>query len=567
MSNKQISYNGNPNLKPIGIVESYSAEQVKELMRCMQDPIYFIENYCKIVSLDYGLIPFKLYECQKEKVHVILNNRKVILMEGRQQGKTITSAACILWYTLFQENKTVAILANKSSAAREVLSRYELMYEMLPMWMQQGVKTFNKGDIELENGSKVFTSATSSSGIRGKSVNWLYIDEAAIIPNNVAEQFFTSVYPTISAGQTTKILLTSTPLGYNHFWKFWNEAEQGLNGFVPLFIPYNRIPGRDEKWAAEQKSMLGELKFNQEVLCRFLGSSNTLINPDTISQMSTRQFVYTKDGLDVLEDPIRATRKDDGTYEGQDHIYMLVADTSRGVGGDYSAFAVIDITAYPYKVVAKYRSNRISPLMFPNVIYKVAKDYNKAYCLVEINDNGQQVADSLYMDLEYENVFFVGSNSKTGQYLSGGFTHGATLGVRTTKQVKRLGCTSFKSLVEGTKLLIHDAEIIEEISTFIEVRGTHKADEGYHDDLVMCLVLFSWATNEPFFKDLTDTNLRKVLYEDQFKQIEENLTPFGIVNDGLPEKSQPEVIDSDLWWNQDPETEMKKMKRNWLENV
>jgi len=567
LSNKQISYNGNPNLKPIGIVESYSAEQVKELMRCMQDPIYFIENYCQIVSLDYGLVPFKLYDCQKEKVHTILNNRKVILMEGRQQGKTITAAACILWYTLFQENKTVAILANKSSAAREVLSRYELMYEMLPMWMQQGVKTFNKGDIELENGSKVFTSATSSSGIRGKSVNWLYIDEAAIIPNNVAEQFFTSVYPTISAGQTTKILLTSTPLGYNHFWKFWNEAEQGLNGFVPMFIPYSKIPGRDAKWAAEQKSMLGELKFNQEVLCRFLGSSNTLINPDTIAQMSTRQFVYTKDGLDILEEPIRATKKDDGTYEGQDHIYMLVADTSRGVGGDYSAFAVIDITAYPYKVVAKYRSNRISPLMFPNIIYKVAKDFNKAYCLVEINDNGQQVADSLYMDLEYENVFFVGSNSKSGQYLSGGFTPGATLGVRTTKQVKRLGCTTFKSLVEATKLLIHDAEIIEEISTFIEVRGTHKADEGYHDDLVMCLVLFSWATNEPFFKDLTDTNLRKVLYEDQFKQIEENLTPFGIMNDGLPEKEKPEVIGEDLWWSQDPEAEMKKMKRNWLENV
>ena len=555
MSNKQISYNGNPNLKPIGTVQQYTSEQVKELMRCMSDPIYFIESYCKIVSLDKGLISFKLYECQKEKVEVILNNRKVILMEGRQQGKTITSAACILWYTLFQENKTVAILANKSSAAREVLSRYELMYEMLPMWMQQGVKTFNKGDIELENGSKVFTAATSSSGIRGKSVNWLYIDEAAIIPNNVAEDFFTSVYPTISAGQTTKILLTSTPLGYNHFWKFWNEAEQGLNGFVPMFIPYNRIPGRDEKWAAEQKSMLGELKFNQEVLCRFLGSSNTLINPDTIAAMSTKQFVYTKDGLDILEEP------------QEDHVYMLIADTSRGVGGDYSAFAVVDITAYPFTVVAKYRSNRISPLLFPNIIYKVAKDYHKAYCLVEINDNGQQVADSLYMDLEYENVFFVGSSSKSGQYLSGGFTPGATLGVRTTKQVKRLGTTTFKSLVESTKLLIHDPEIIEEISTFIEVRGTHKADEGYHDDLVMCLVLFSWATNEPFFKDLTDSNLRKALYEEQFKQIEENLTPFGIVNDGLPQKEEPVVMDDDVWFSADPAKEMEKLKTKWMENV
>jgi hypothetical protein len=536
---------------------SYTLDQVKEISRCIQDPIYFIETYCQIVSLDRGLVPFKLYDCQKEKVNVILNNRKVILMEGRQQGKTITAAACILWYTLFQENKTVAILANKSSAAREVLSRYELMYEMLPIWMKHGVKTYNKGDIELENGSKVFTAATSSSGIRGKSVNWLYIDEAAIIPNNVAEQFFTSVYPTISAGVTTKILLTSTPLGYNHFWKFWNEAEQGLNGFTTMFIPYSKIPGRDQKWADEQRAMLGELKFNQEVLCRFLGSSNTLINPDTIGQMSVKPYVYSKDGLDVFVEP------------EEDHVYMLVADTSRGVGGDYSAFTVMDITSYPHSVVAKYRNNKISPLLFPNIIYKVAKDYNKAYCLIEINDNGQQVADSLYMDLEYENVFFVGSNSKTGQYLSGGFSQGATLGVRTTKQVKRLGCTSFKSLVEGHKLLIHDPDIINEISTFIEVRGTHKADEGYFDDLVMTLVLFSWATNESFFKDLTDTNLRKALYEEQFKQIEENLTPFGIIDDGTPEEEKPQIMTDAIWFNaysKSPE-ELQEAQRKFLENV
>ncbi len=557
MSNKQISYNGNPNLKQIGTPVSYTLEQMREIQKCILDPIYFIETYCQIVSLDKGLVPFKLYDCQKEKVHTILNNRKVILMEGRQQGKTITSAACILWYTLFQENKTVAILANKSSAAREVLSRYELMYEMLPMWMQQGVKTFNKGDIELENGSKVFTAATSTSGIRGKSVNWLYIDEAAIIPNNVAEQFFTSVYPTISAGTTTKILLTSTPLGYNHFWKFWNEAEQGLNGFVPLFIPYDRIPGRDQAWADEQRSMLGELKFNQEVLCRFLGSSNTLINPDTIGRMSVKPYIYSKDGLDVFVEP------------EEEHVYMLVADTSRGVGGDYSAFTVMDITSYPHSVVAKYRSNKISPLLFPNIIYKVAKDYNKAYCLIEINDNGQQVADSLYMDLEYENVFFVGSNSKSGQFLSGGFSNGATLGVRTTKQVKRLGCTTFKSLVESTKLLIHDPDIINEISTFIEVRGSHKADEGYFDDLVMTLVLFSWATNESFFKDLTDTNLRKALYEEQFKQIEENLTPFGIIDDGTPEEEKPQIMNDAIWFNaySKSPTELQEAQRKFMENV
>ena len=555
MSTEDHSYNGNPNLKPIDYQHTFTVEQVKELMLCSQNPIYFIETYCKIISLDKGIVEFKLYDCQKEKVDIILNNRKVILMEGRQQGKTITAAACILWYTLFQSNKTVAILANKSSAAREVLYRYQIMYELLPIWMQQGVKTWNKGDIELENGCRIFTAATSASGIRGKSVNWLYIDEAAIIPNTVADEFFTSVYPTISSGETTKILLTSTPLGYNHFWKFWNEAEQKLNGFIPLFIPYWKIPGRTEEWATEQKAMLGELKFNQEVLCKFLGSSNTLINPDVIGRMSAKTPIYSKDGLDVLEEPQKG------------NVYVLIADTSRGVGGDYCAFTVTDISKYPYTVVAKYRNNKVSPLLYPDIIHKVAKDYNKAYVLVEINDNGQQVADSLYMDLEYENMFFVGASSKSGQFLSSGHSQGATLGVRTTRLVKRLGCTAFKGLVENNKLLIHDAEIISEISTFIEVRGTHKADEGYHDDLVMTLVLLGWAANDPYFKELTDSNLRKILFEDQAKIIEEELTPFGFIDNGIVADIQHEVIDSDIWFREDPEVMMERMRTKMLQNV
>ena len=352
MNEDESSYHGNINLKPIGHKHSFTIEQLAELELCQEDPIYFIENYCQIVTLDHGLQLFKLYDCQKRKVKHILNNRKAILMEGRQQGKTITSAACILWYTLFQESKTVAIMANKTSAAREVMSRYQGMYENLPLWMQQGVKTWNKGDIELENGSKVFTSATTTSGIRGKSVNWLYIDEAAIIPNTVAEQFFASVYPTISAGQTTKILLTSTPLGYNHFWKFWNEAEKGANGFVPMFIPYTEIPGRDDAWAEEQLRLLGELKFNQEVMCNFLGSSNTLINSKTLGNMSSIDPVYTKDGLDIFEEPM------------PDRVYTITVDTARGIGGDYSTAVVIDVTTVPYKMVAKYRDNKIAPLLF-----------------------------------------------------------------------------------------------------------------------------------------------------------------------------------------------------------
>ena len=542
MSN--LGYNGNASLKRVGVELSYTEEQVLELAKCAEDPVYFIDNYCYIVTLDHGIQPFKLYDCQKKKVQLIHENRKVILMEGRQQGKTTTSAAYILWYTLFQESKSVAILANKSSTAREIISRYQLMFENLPPWMQQGVKTWNKGDIELENGSIVFTSATTASGIRGKSVNMLYIDEAAIIPNNIADAFFTAVYPVISAGQTTKILITSTPLGYNHFWKFWNDAVNKNNDFVPMFIPYWEIPGRDEKWAEEQKRQLGDLKYNQEVLCKFLGSSLTLINSDTIEYMSTCPTVYSKDGLDLYEYPIKGERDDEEKLVKKPHTYVIVADTAKGVGGDYSAFVILDVSEVPYRLVGKYRDNKIAPMLYPTVIHKVAKDFNMAYVLIESNSS-EQVAHILYNEMEYENILFV-TRGKHGQIVSGGFGGGKTqLGVITDKKVKRIGCFTFKSLLEEKKLLINDADIISEISTFIQVRDSYAADEGYHDDLVMPLVLFSWLTTNPYFKDLNDVNIREAMYQEKIKRIEEEVVPFGFVDDGTNEEY---TVDSgDVW--------------------
>jgi hypothetical protein len=554
------SYNGNSRLKQIGFSISYEAWQIEELARCFDDSIYFIENYCKIVSLDHGLVPFKLYPCQKNKVMTILNNRKVILMEGRQQGKTITSAACILWYTLFQDNKTVAILANKAAAAREVLSRYQGMYENLPLWMQQGVKEWNKGSIELENGSKVFTAATAASGIRGKSVNWLYIDEAAIIPNNIAEEFFTATYPTIMAGETTKVLMSSTPLGYNHFWKFWNDAEQGINDFVNLFIHYTEIPGRDEKWAAEQRAVLGDVKFTQEVLCNFLGSSYTLIDAETLGKMSPLSYVYSKDSLDVIEEPVRGEKDQAGKIIRPDNVYVICADTSRGLGGDYHAFTVIDITNSPYRVVAKYRNNKVAPVLYPSFIHTVAKNYNNAFVLIEINDNGQQVADIMYNELEYENLLFVTRDTQVGQIVGGGFgRHGQTQnGVRTDKKVKRIGCSMLKTLIESGRLLAMDKDIISEFATFIESKDSYAADEGYHDDLVMTLVLFSWLTTNAYFRDLTDINIRTSLFENQIRQIESELTPFGFIDDGSGDDEPKYIYEAgDLWT-------VEKRAQNWL---
>jgi len=549
MSDEKTSYHGNPNLKNIGHQHSFTQHQLEEYVKCKKDPIYFIENYCHIVTLDQGLQLFKLYECQKKKVDIILNNRKVILMEGRQQGKTVTAAACILHYTIFNADKTVAIMGNKTASAREVLARYQTMYENLPIWMQQGVKTWNKGDIELENNCRIFTAATTTSGIRGKSVNWLYIDEAAIIPNNVADEFFASVYPTISAGETTKILLTSTPLGYNHFWKFWNEAERGDNGFLHHFIPYTEIPGRDQKWADEQLKLLGELKFNQEVLCTFLGSSNTLINSRTIATLSSKEPIfYNDDGLKIYEEP----------KEG--HYYCITVDTARGIGGDYSACVVLDITDMPYTIAATYRNNKIAPLLYPEIISKLGKDFNNAYILCENNDIGGQVIEILHEEIEYENLFST-VTEKARQYVTPGFGRSSRLGVNTSKQVKRQGCFNFKSLMEERKLLVFDAEVIHEISTFIERGQTYQADEGYNDDLVMCLVLFGWLSTMPFFKDLVNVNTREQLYNKEIKSITKDLTPFIIKK--ATDSPEAEVIGGDYWITGDLQSALKDRSFNY----
>lgn len=532
-----LFYNGNQQLKSIGVPVNFTDYELDEFIKCKSDPIYFITNYCKIVSLDKGLIKFSLFDYQKKFILSMQDNRRVIAKMPRQMGKTQTVAAYVVWYVLFNTAKTVAILANKGAAAREIMARFQLMYEHLPSFLQQGVKTWNKGDIELENGSKVFTGATSSSGIRGKSVNFLYVDEAAIIPNNVAEDFFTSTYPTISAGKTTKIVLTSTPLGYNHFWKFWNEAENGINGFTAVDVHYSEHPDRDHTWADAQKSLLGELKFNQEVMCAFLGSSATLIDAHTISKLFGKPTIFSKDGLDIYEKPVKGNPE----LKTKDHSYVMVVDTAKGVGGDYSAFSIIDVSTMPYKLVGKYRDNKISPMLYPSIIYKVAKDYNEAYILFEINAS-EQVPHIMHNELEYENILFVTRGSK-GQEVSAGFARAALqLGVNTDKKTKRIGCSNLKAIIEETKLEIYDVDVISELSTFIQVKDSYAADEGYHDDLVMTLVLFGWLTTQAYFKDLIDIDLRKAIYQSRIESIEAEALPIGWFTDGT-ETEAAEVFD------------------------
>ena len=529
VASKMKHYLGNPHLKRVGIAQNMTEDQVREFYKCSQDPIYFAENYVKVITLDHGFVQIKLYPFQRQAINDINDNRRVIVKAGRQVGKTTMVVAYILWYILFNEDKFVAILANKAPTAREILNRIKIAYEALPLWLQQGVRTWNKGDIELENNCRVMATSTASSAIRGYSISLLYLDEFAFVPTNIADEFFTSVYPTISSGTSSKILISSTPNGMNHYYKMWTEAVEGQNGFMHIEANWRQIPGRDQKWADEQRRVLGEQKYLQEMECEFMGSSGTLISGQALKALAFVKPLHKADsGINIYQQPIK------------EHAYSVVVDTSRGKGLDYSAAVVVDVTSIPYKVVATYKDNNISPLVYPSIIKRLGDYYNAAYALIEINDNGQQVADSLFDDYEYENILST-VDLKGKIALTWGYGNKSTRGIRTTKSVKRLGCSLMKNLIESQKIIIQDFDIIAELSTFISKGTSFEAEEGSHDDLVMCLVLFSWMTNQQFFADMTNTNIKHKLHEEQMRQIEEEMLPMpmshedqlsGFVEDG-----------------------------------
>ena len=488
-------------------------DQVREFVRCSQDPVYFIENYVKIITLDKGFVQICLYPFQRQAITDINENRRVIVKAGRQVGKTTMVVGYILWYILFNEDKFVAILANKAPTAREILNRIKIAYESLPLWLQQGVRVWNKGDIELENNCRVMATSTASSAIRGYSISLLYLDEFAFVPTNIADEFFTSVYPTISSGTQSKILISSTPNGMNHYYRMWTEAVEGQNGFKHIEANWRQVPGRDQAWADDQRRILGEEKFLQEMECEFMGSAGTLLSAAALKSLAFISPMHLSDGgIKIYQQPV------------ENHNYVVVVDTSRGKGLDYSAFTVIDVSVVPYKLVATYKNNEISPLVYPSVLHKIGKYYNNAYALIEINDNGQQIADSLFDDYEYENILST-MEIKKKMTLNWGYGKKSTRGIRTTKSVKRLGCSILKNLIESQKLIIQDFDTITELSTFIAKGSSFEADEGSHDDLVMCLVLFSWMTNQAFFTELSNVNIKEKMYQEQMRQIEEESLP------------------------------------------
>ena len=519
-------YLGNPLLKKANVAQEFTKEQILEFVACREDPVYFAKNHVKIVSLDEGLVQFSPYDFQEKLINNFHNNRFNICKMPRQTGKSTTSVAYLLHYAVFNDNVNIGILANKAATARDLLGRLQTAYENLPKWMQQGVLSWNKGSLELENGSKILAASTSASAVRGMSFNILFLDEFAFVPNHIAESFFASVYPTITSGQSTKVIMVSTPHGMNHFYRYWHDAERGKNEYVPTDVHWSEVPGRNQEWKLQTIANTSEQQFKIEFECEFLGSVDTLIAPSKLRALTYENPIQRNAGLDIHETAIK------------DHEYVITVDVARGVSEDYSAFVVFDITSFPHRVVAKYRNNEIKPMLFPNVIYEVAKNYNGAFVLCEVNDVGDQVAALLHYDLEYDNVLMCSMRGRAGQIVGQGFSGKKTqMGVKMSKTVKKVGSLNLKTLIEADKVLFQDYEIISELTTFISKSNSFEAEEGCNDDLAMCLVIYAWLVCQEYFKEMTDTDIRKKLYEDQKNQIEQDMAPFGFIVDGMEDES------------------------------
>ena len=521
----QEQYLGNPNLKKANTAFEFTATQIEEFIKCKDDPVYFAKNYIQIVSLDSGLVPFDPYDFQEKLIKRFHDHRFNICMMPRQTGKSTTSVAYLLHYVVFNDSVNVGILANKAATARELLGRLQLAYENLPKWMQQGVLAWNRGSLELENGSKILAASTSASAVRGMSFNILFLDEFAFVPNHIADSFFASVYPTITSGKSTKVIMVSTPHGMNHFYRMWHDAERKQNEYVPTSVHWSEVPGRDEKWREQTIANTSEQQFKVEFECEFLGSVDTLINPAKLRALVYENALQSSNGLDVYVEPQK------------DHEYMCTVDVARGMDNDYSAFVIVDITSYPHQVVAKYRNNSIKPMLFPSIIHDTIRGYNNAWVLCEVNDIGDQVASILNYDLEYPNLLQCSMRGRAGQIVGQGFSGKKTqLGVKMSKAVKALGCSNLKTMIETDKVIFKDYDIISELTTFIQKRTSFEAEEGCNDDLAMCLVIYAWMVDQDYFKELTDQDVRKRLYEDQKDQIEQDMAPFGFISDGLDEE-------------------------------
>ncbi|ASU00175.1 terminase DNA packaging enzyme large subunit [Aeromonas phage AS-zj] len=513
---KKTRYLGLPNLKKANVQTKWTQEMIDEWKKCRDDILYFAK-YCAIVHLDHGIIQISLRPYQQDMLKIMSDDRMSMHNLTRQLGKTTATSIYLAHFVCFNEAKNVGVLAHKASMSREVLERTKQIIELLPDFLQPGIVEWNKGSIELENGCAIGAFSSDPDAVRGNSFALIYVDECGFI--DAWEDTWKAILPVISSGRNSKIVLTSTPNGMNHWYDLWQNALNGKSGFVPYEAGWSSVKERlyrakddtfddGKSWAISQVGSSSLEAFLQEHCGQFMGSAGTLISGYKLTKLISEEVIC-NEGLYRYHHP----------KEG--HRYFACVDPAEGRGQDYSVIQIIDVTKYPYQQVAVYHSNKISPILFPRIIQRLATEYNEAYVYIELNSVGMQVAKDLYMDLEYENMICDSSRD---------------LGMKQTKASKALGCSTLKDLIEKNKLHVRDKNTISELRTFVEDGLSWAAAKDKHDDLVMGLVIFSYLTTQDRFAEFIDTDdhsLAHDIFQDELDSMNDDFEFTVFYDDGV----------------------------------
>jgi len=477
-----IAYDDKHIVRP-GREIQFTPDMVKELSRCANDIVYFCEKYVTIIHPIKGEMIIKLYPFQKEMIKAMAENRFSIFCCGRQLGKSTCACIYLLWYALFNPTKTVAILANKQSTAASLIGDIKKAYAMLPAWMKPGVIKYDQLEIGFENDSRIFARATSADALRGESVSLMLADEFAFVPQEIAEDFWVSNFPTLSTGGS--VVVVSTPNGTaGKFYQLWTNAVTNKDSkWKHMKVSWESHPDRDAAWKEAQLQALGKIKFAQEHSVSFTGSAYTLIDGDTLSKLKSLDPVfYPEEGYYMWVKPV------------QNKIYMVTCDVAKGSNNDFHVASVWDVTQWHVngriEQVAIYRRNDVSIFDFKDKIKQICLQYNHAMAVIENNNLGSVVVQNLYFEDGYDNVWY---DVDKGDY-----------GINANAKTKPLALSYFKEDVESGKMLIRSQDMLSELSYFEEVRtGIFQARQGrgFFDDTVVSGYWTSFALRSRFWED------------------------------------------------------------------
>ena len=512
-SSKTEFYLGNPNLPAADARIAYEPWMVKEIQKAKDNILYFAENFFYIINLDRGREKISLHSCQKRAVRKMRDNRFFILLASRQIGKSTMMTIYILWQACFMDDQRILLVANKEATAIEIFQRVRLAFEELPVWLKPGVKEYGKTSMTLDNGSRIGITTTTGTAARGQSVNCLVIDEMAFIEPHLVEEFWKSVFPIITSSKKSKVFVCSTANGTdNLFYKLYDGAEKGENGWAYDRITWNEVPGRDEKWALNTKQAIGSIEaWLQEFECQFLSSGESSIDEALFHDMAQK----CREAKIVLED---------GNYKiweepDSSRIYAAGVDISEGVGIDASSIQIIDITDISdIRQVAVYHNRHIPPLEFANKVYTILRNWGSPLALIERNNCGAQVVDRLAFDMGYEKVVSYGAKvANRARPQMGMIAHTNT---------KYKGVMNMRYFINEIKAVhINDIDTLKELRDFVRYpNGTWKAKSGYHDDRVMSLIYALFILE----KELTERYFDIIELDDHGKPLLLEPMDFGI---------------------------------------